>query len=189
MVTGDYYHTALAVARGVGMVHEASRVVVIQTHAERRGTSARLASSKSVLEAPAQIVTAQHRQIPRSVSFAVNAQVLEESADEEEDVRSLGGFTDSWAGSVKSQRQKLLSPDESGLSPTQSLLSPELAELSPAQSFASFSGRIPKKSWLSPAESLPSPDGLLQAPDGSVQKQTGNAREGLAFYPGQWGCV
>lgn len=45
MVTGDYYHTAIAVAKGVGMVPSDSRLVIIQTQAERRGTSARKAKT------------------------------------------------------------------------------------------------------------------------------------------------
>lgn len=41
MVTGDYYHTAIAVAKNVGMVPSTSRLIIIQTQDKCRGTSAR----------------------------------------------------------------------------------------------------------------------------------------------------
>lgn len=37
MVTGDYYHTAIAVARGVGMVSLKTRLIIVQTAAEQQG--------------------------------------------------------------------------------------------------------------------------------------------------------
>ena len=39
MVTGDYHHTAIAIARGVSMIPERGRVVIIQAKKQRRQVS------------------------------------------------------------------------------------------------------------------------------------------------------
>ena len=75
MATGDYHHTALAVARGVGMVPPEGQVVIIQ---KALGASQlELAESQSrpsmavarAVNGPAD--TARHtRRLPSSVSFA-----------------------------------------------------------------------------------------------------------------------
>ena len=36
MVTGDYHHTAIAVARGVGMVPQGGQLVIIQAKSEKQ---------------------------------------------------------------------------------------------------------------------------------------------------------
>lgn len=39
MVTGDYHHTAIAIARGVSMIPEGGQVVIIQAKKQRRQVS------------------------------------------------------------------------------------------------------------------------------------------------------
>ena len=72
MASGDYHHTALAVARGVGMIAPQGPVIIIQTEAETRPAtfgnkaSARKAADKSLQASrPA-------GQISRAVSFAAD---------------------------------------------------------------------------------------------------------------------
>ncbi|DBA65621.1 TPA: hypothetical protein ACH3X2_002681 [Trebouxia sp. C0005] len=197
MVTGDYLYTALAVARGVGMVPKESRVVVIQTHAEHRGSSAIAARHKPNLPDVPETPKSQQRHIARVVSFAEpNAR-----SDSSDDMRSLGGFSESQPEPDKSQKDWLKPQDIYPISPSQSqspllgtqsyqawslqaraepLLSPELAQLSPSQSFASFSGRLQSKSLPSTAASAPQCF-AVRGEDDSLQSTAEAAREGLSF--------
>ena len=82
MVTGDYHHTGIAVARDVGMLKPQGKVVVIDTiplaprqstllgatSLDPRAKGLRAASLKSVAS------SAAHRSLKRSVSFALGAQ-------------------------------------------------------------------------------------------------------------------
>lgn len=54
MVTGDYHHTALAVARGVGMISMEARVVIIQSKTEftSRPVSKGVTQMPSALKSP-----------------------------------------------------------------------------------------------------------------------------------------
>ena len=69
MVTGDYHHTAIAVARGSGMIPGDSRVVIIQCQAEFKPAS-RGPSIPSALKGPrpASLTPAISR---RAVSFHI----------------------------------------------------------------------------------------------------------------------
>lgn len=71
MATGDYHLTALAVARGVGMVPSQKQVIIIQTEAETR--PAAIASKASALKAaqsPKSPQTGKAARLSRAVSFA-----------------------------------------------------------------------------------------------------------------------
>lgn len=63
MVTGDYHHTAVAVARGVGMVAQDAQVVIIQSKSEVSPA----AHTKPIVSALKQQANGPHRL--RSVSF------------------------------------------------------------------------------------------------------------------------
>ena len=52
MVTGDYHQTAIAVARGVGMVPTGSPLVIIQSQAEFCPSTKGLVSMPSALKEP-----------------------------------------------------------------------------------------------------------------------------------------
>lgn len=72
MATGDYHQTALAVARGVGMIPPQGQVAIIQTESETRSPSS--ATKQSVLKMPDKS-PAHHdasSRIARSVSFAAD---------------------------------------------------------------------------------------------------------------------
>ena len=182
----------------VGMVPKDSRVVVIQTHTEHRGSSAKAARHKPNLPDVPEIPKPQHSHITRAVSFAVPHTFSDSSED---DMRSLGGFSESQPEPDKSQKGWLQPQDIHPISPAQSqipllgtqpsqawslqaraepLLSPELAQLSPSQSFASFSGRLPTKSLPSTAASA-SQCLAVQGGDDSRQSTAEVAREGLSF--------
>ncbi|KAA6428240.1 MAG: hypothetical protein FRX49_01836 [Trebouxia sp. A1-2] len=181
----------------VGMVPKESRVVVIQTHAEHRGSSAIAARHKPNLPDVPETPKSQQRHIARVVSFAEpNAR-----SDSSDDMRSLGGFSESQPEPDKSQKDWLKPQDIYPISPSQSqspllgtqsyqawslqaraepLLSPELAQLSPSQSFASFSGRLQSKSLPSTAASAPQCF-AVRGEDDSLQSTAEAAREGLSF--------
>lgn len=182
----------------VGMVPKESRVVVIQTHAEHRGSSAKAAKRKPNLPDVSETPKRQHRQIARAVSFAVPNAISDSSEDE---MRSLGGFFESQPEPGKSQKDWLQPQNSYLLSPAQSqvpllgtqpyqawslqpqaepLLSPELAQLSPSQSFASFSGRLQSKSLPSTAASA-SQNVTVQGEDDLLQSTAEVAGEGLSF--------
>ena len=100
MVTGDYYHTSIAVARGVGMVGPTSRLVIVQTREEQAGRSPKKSAPK-----PEQATGASRRQmlpqrsikatavgstapakrkaVARSVSFAARNTELNRDYDDE----------------------------------------------------------------------------------------------------------
>ena len=181
----------------VGMVPKESRVVVIQTHAEHQGSSAKAAKRKPNLPDVSEIPKPQHSQIALTVSFAV-PNAFSDSSDE---TRSLGGFSESQSEPDKSQKDWLQAQDRNLMSPAQSqvpvlgtqpsqawslqartepLLSPELAQLSPSQSFASFSGKLPSKSLPSTAAAA-SQYLAAQGEDDSLQSTAEVAREGLSF--------
>ena len=179
------------------MVPKESRVVVIQTHAEHRGSSAIAARHKPNLPDVPETPKSQQRHIARVVSFAEpNAR-----SDSSDDMRSLGGFSESQPEPDKSQKDWLKPQDIYPISPSQSqspllgtqsyqawslqaraepLLSPELAQLSPSQSFASFSGRLQSKSLPSTAASAPQCF-AVRGEDDSLQSTAEAAREGLSF--------
>ncbi len=182
----------------VGMVPKESRVVIIQTHAEHRGSSAKAAKRKPNLPDVSEIPKSQHRHVARAVSFAVLNAFSDSSED---DMRSLGGFSESQPEPDKSQKDWLQPQDIHPMSPAQSqvpvlgtqssqawslqsgvqpLLSPELAQLSPSQSFASFSGRRQIRSLPSTAASAPQ-FLAVQGADDSLQSTAEVAREGLSF--------
>lgn len=184
----------------VGMVPKESRVVVIQTRAEHRGSSAKAATRKPNLPDVSEIRKSRYKQIARAVSFAVPKAFSDSSED---DMRSLGGFSESQPEPDKSQKEWLQLQDMHPISPAQSqlsvlgtqpsqawslqsgvepLLSPELAQLSPSQSFASFSfsGRRQIKSFPSTAASAPQ-HLAVQGADDSLQSTAEAAREGLSF--------
>ncbi len=52
MVTGDYHHTAIAVARGSGMIPNDHRVLMIQSQAEFRPSARNPGFKTSALKAP-----------------------------------------------------------------------------------------------------------------------------------------
>ncbi len=52
MVTGDYHHTAIAVAQGSGMIPCDHRVVIIQSQGELRPSARNPGSKTSALKAP-----------------------------------------------------------------------------------------------------------------------------------------
>ncbi len=181
----------------VGMAPKESRVVVIQTHAEHRGSSAKAGKRKPDLPDVSDTPKSQHRHVARAVSFAV-PNAFSDSSDE---MRSLGGFSESQPEPDKSQKDWLQPQDIHPISPAQSqipllgtqpsqawslqaraepLLSPELAQLSLSQSFASFSGRLQSKSLPSTAASAPQCFAVRGADD-SLQSTAEAAREGLSF--------
>ena len=182
----------------VGMVPKESRVVVIQTRAEHRGSSAKAAKRKPDLPDVSEVPKRMHRPVARAVSFAVPKASSDSSED---DMRSLGGFSESQPEPDKSQKDWLQLQDMHPISPAQSqipdlgtqpsqawslqsgvepLLSPELARLSPSQSFASFSGRRQIKSLPSTAVSAPQYL-AVQGADDSLQSAAEMGREGLSF--------
>ena len=184
----------------VGMVPKESRVVVIQTRAEHRGSSAKAAKRKPDLPDVSEVPKRMHRPVARAVSFAVPKAFSDSSED---DMRSLGGFSESQPEPDRSQKDWLQLQDMHPISPAQSqipvlgtqpsqawslqprvepLLSPELAQLSPSQSFASFSfsGRRQIKSLPSTAASAPQ-HLAVQVADDSLQSTAEVAREGLSF--------
>lgn len=182
----------------VGMVPKESRVVVIQTRAEHRGSSAKAARHKLDLPDVSDSPECKHRPVARAVSFAVLTAFSDSSED---DMRSLGGFSESQPEPDKSQKGWLQPQDIHPMSPAQSqvpvlgtqpsqawslqprvepLLSPELAQLSPSQSFASFSERLHSKSLPSTAASA-SLYLAVQGKDDSLQSTAEVAREGLSF--------
>ena len=69
MVTGDFHHTAIAVARGVGMVRPGGQVVIIQAKSERQPLSNAPTQFPSALKS-AKSLTAGSRTVRRGVSFA-----------------------------------------------------------------------------------------------------------------------
>ena len=75
MVTGDYHHTAIAVARGVGMISQEGdrgqkrgQLIIIQAKAEKQGLVKSLVNIPSALKSPRGMPNASVR---RGVSFAV----------------------------------------------------------------------------------------------------------------------
>lgn len=71
MATGDYHLTALAVARGVGMVPPQKQVIVIQAEAETRPAAfASKASALKAAQSPKSPTGKAARQMSRAVSFA-----------------------------------------------------------------------------------------------------------------------
>ena len=75
MVTGDYHHTALAVARGVGMISVDKRVVIIQSKTEfiNRPVSKPLTQMPSALKSPRPASHTLHGP-RRAVSFRFHQQ-------------------------------------------------------------------------------------------------------------------
>ena len=102
MVTGDYYHTSIAVGRGVGMIGPTSRLVIIQTREEQAGRSPRRPTPKPEQAAGAgrrqllpqgnlkaapigSAAPAKRKAVARAVSFAtLNVKLNRDSSDEEE---------------------------------------------------------------------------------------------------------
>ena len=71
MVTGDYHHTAIAVARGVSMIPTTAQVVIVQSQAEFQMPTRNPGAITSVLKSPRP--KSQLSQKLRSVSFHVSA--------------------------------------------------------------------------------------------------------------------
>ncbi|KAL3162329.1 hypothetical protein ABBQ32_010013 [Trebouxia sp. C0010 RCD-2024] len=67
MVTGDYYHTAIAVAKNVGMVPSTSRLIIIQTQDKCRGTSAR--KPQPTAKAPTKTTTGSRSGVRNSATL------------------------------------------------------------------------------------------------------------------------
>lgn len=67
MVTGDYHHTALAVARGVGMVPTDSPLVIVQSQTEFRPSPKGLATMPSALKSPKPAGHAAHQAVTSGV--------------------------------------------------------------------------------------------------------------------------
>ena len=78
MVTGDYYHTGIAVARGVGMVPTDRPLVIIQSQAEFCPSTKGLVTMPSALKSPKPAFRASHQ----AVSFETKDQQEEEHAPE-----------------------------------------------------------------------------------------------------------
>ena len=72
MVTGDFHHTAIAVARGVGMIRFGGQVVIIQAKSERQPLPKAPAQLPSALKS-AKSLTAGSSTVRRGVSFAQSA--------------------------------------------------------------------------------------------------------------------
>lgn len=79
MATGDYHHTALAVARGVGMVAPQGQVIIVQHKSEARpaghsGKPSSLRSSRpqqnNLLPPTSEKFWHEHAQATHSVAFA-----------------------------------------------------------------------------------------------------------------------
>lgn len=83
MVTGDYHHTALAVARGVGMIAMDQRIVIIQSKAEFLSCSKGSGARASALKSPRPAAQTLHSS-RRTVFFDISQQ-----ADEEEPLEQL----------------------------------------------------------------------------------------------------
>ena len=105
MVTGDYHLTAVAVARGIGMVKSDNQVVIIQSKAEMHAAQA---YSKPIISALKQQSHTPHRH--RAVSFRMrnnitfepqNARMPEQSSSEQgcEDLRFTYSTGDAYEGS------------------------------------------------------------------------------------------
>lgn len=77
MVTGDYHHTALAVARGVGMVPTDSPLVIVQAQAEFRPCTKGLDTMPSALKSPKPAGPAAHQ----AVSFRMRAEEEEQAVE------------------------------------------------------------------------------------------------------------
>lgn len=175
-----------------------SRVVVIQTQAEHRGTTA-----KPRLKAPFKPPSKTHRRpVARAVSFAVSdaSSAHDDTSNEEE--RSLGGWSNFQAELAKpqtvllhpQQTSQLSSPHSivpmmgnwlhhhrSLQSPEQPLPSPGQAELALTGPRFSFSGSFRRKcSFLSPALSGLSQHSMLAFGDEPLQSATGSATEDLS---------
>ena len=82
MVTGDYHHTALAVARGVGMLPLDERVVIIQSRTELMPTNRCSGQLTSALKAPKSPRPSTHTLSGhhKGVSFPVQQQSGEDEA-------------------------------------------------------------------------------------------------------------
>ena len=72
MVTGDYHHTAIAVARGVGMVPPGGQVIIIQAKPEEQAMSRTASILPSALKSAHSVATTP-RPLRRGVSFAQEA--------------------------------------------------------------------------------------------------------------------
>ena len=168
MVTGDYYHTALAVARGVGMLQPHARLVVIQTHAERRGTSCKKPKATPVPLTASK--PAHHKRVTRSVSFAARPTALNTSSADEDSDRTSGHL------------QRPLAEAESVLENDQSL---HAASTRHAES-AGTAGSAPHADAAMldrlPSEALAESAGrAVLSLDSCLQTAVGNGSEGIAL--------
>lgn len=70
IVTGDYHHTAIAVAKGVGMIPSEKPVVIIQCQADLRTPSRYPGATSSALKSSKPASQSPHAQ-SRAVSFHI----------------------------------------------------------------------------------------------------------------------
>lgn len=182
----------------VGIVPQDSRVVVIQTQAEHRGTTAKPKLKAPFVPPP----KAHHRPAARAVSFAVSdvSSAHDDTFDDEE--RSLGGWSN-FQAELANPQAELLHPQQTSQpsshhsivpmmgnwlhqhwslqSPEQPLPSPGQAELPPSGPRFSFSGSFQRKSsFLSPAPSGLSQHSMLAFGDEPLQSASGSATEELS---------
>ena len=163
IVTGDYHHTAIAVARGVGMVPPHERVVIIQTLAEHTGTLNQTPSLDTAQQAS--VKPSRKVAIGRGVSFAVD--VLSPAEASESSVWPIQSPYKAESPTSHSDPDGLVqSPGHAWQSPGGALTSPNrpptsLEQLLQSQDEVSLSAR---RSSASRRQLLLSPKGSAQSP-------------------------
>lgn len=173
MVTGDYHHTAIAVARGVGMIPPHEHVVIIQSMAEQKGES--VGSHRPSIDRQSTAVQTPHvkrkQSLARGVSFA--ADLFSQAKSAESPALSL----QSPAATAGRQPEPLdrpeINPTDVKRSPTDVKQSPSQSNPSPGHTRQSHSRRVLSPSRLSQSQKqlvLP-PDVTLQSPGISLGLQ------------------
>ncbi|KAL3147625.1 hypothetical protein ABBQ38_014675 [Trebouxia sp. C0009 RCD-2024] len=163
MVTGDYYHTAIAVGRAVGMVPSTSRLIIIQTQDERRGTSAR--KPKPTAKGPTNTITGRRSGMRKSMA---------PSASSDLDCPSSGNEAQPNVHWLQQSGLLQVSEHAPHTRPT--------ADADSAAHVESTSGQ--SDSAICSTSSLPVaslPDASGQTPSGALQSHTERCTEGLAL--------
>ena len=166
MVTGDYHHTAIAVARGVGMIPPHEHVVIIQSMAEQKGES--VGSHRPSIDKQSAAVQTPHvkrkQSIARGVSFATDLFSQAKSAE------SPPVPLQSPAETAGRQSEPLDRPE---INPADVKPSPSQSNPSPRYTWQSQSRRVLSPSRLSQSQKqlvLP-PDVTLQSSGTSLRLQ------------------
>ncbi len=190
MVTGDYHHTAIAVARGVGMIPPHEHVVIIQTLAEHAGTlSHHLSMDKAEPSIGHMSSVSRKQSIARGVSFAADllsptqsltslpGEVVQASIGPGLSptlaVQATSQISKSPAHAWQSQKMATKSPSRLSLSQKQLMLPPDRSKRSPnrAQGPPGRSLASQKQLFLSQHRPSELPDGHFHFPGRSSASQ------------------